>query len=548
VIQDELRTHLAEGLEALRRDGVIPDGLSVPVELSRPARPEHGDFATNLALVLAPRLKMAPRAVAELLIGALPEADWLAKVEMAGPGFINFFLTHAWLQDTIRAIATERERYGSSSEGEGVTVQVEFVSANPTGPLHVGAGRNAAYGDALARLLREAGFSVSTEYYINDAGRQIDLFAESLEARYLQALGREATVPEDGYQGPFLVDLGRELAEAQGDRLVGRTDEVRQWGLEAALGGIRATLERFGVTFDGWFSESTLHDSGKVAGAVRLLGEAGHTYEKDGATWFRATDFGVSRDRVLVRSNGSPTYLAADVAYLMDKASRGIDTAMYVWGADHQDQVASLQAAGQALGLPVVVEVLLYQLVSLFSGGKEVRMSKRTGEVITLDELIDDVGADAARFTFLLRSLDSDFAFDLDLAKAQSQENPVYYAQYAHARICSILRRGEEDGIVRQPVEEAPLAVLLHDSEQELARLLSEYPETIAVAARLRAPYRLTTYAHDVAAAFHAFYRDCRVIGEDAELTQARLWLAEVTRQVLANTLAVLGVSAPERM
>ncbi|MGH2718556.1 MAG: arginine--tRNA ligase [Actinomycetota bacterium] len=548
MIQDDLRRLLAAAIEELRRTGSIPDDVSATVELTRPARPEHGDFSTNLALTLAPKLRRPPRQVADLVIGALPEVDWLSKVEVAGPGFINLFLTHAWLQDTVRAIATKRERFGRLTLGEDVCVQVEFVSANPTGPLHVGAGRNAAYGDALASLLRVAGYEVSREYYINDTGRQIELFAQSLEARYLQALGREAAMPEDGYHGAYLVDLGRELAESRGAHLVGRSADIGEWGLDRVLGMIRSTLDRFGVRFDNWFSEATLHDAGKVKEGIERLTAAGYTYEKDGAVWFRSTDFGENRDRVLIRSNGSPTYLAADVAYLTDKVERGFDLAMYVWGADHQDQVASLQAAGQALGLPVTVEVLLYQLVSLFSGGQEIRMSKRTGEMITLDELIDDVGADAARFTFLLRSLDSDFAFDLDLVRAKSQENPVYYVQYAHARISSILRKADAEGIALCPVEEAPLAVLLHDTETGLARLLADYPEAITVAAKLRAPYRLTGYAHDVAAAFHAFYRDCRVIGEDPETTQARLWLSWAARQVLANTLAILGVSAPEQM
>lgn len=548
MIQEHLRDLLNETLQSLREDGFVPDDLTPAFDLTRPGRPEHGDFSTNLALALAPRLRMAPRSVAQRVIEALPPTEWVANVEVAGPGFINFFLTHAWLQDALRAIAAERERYGRLDLGKGTTVQVEYVSANPTGPLHVGSGRNAAYGDALARLLAVAGFQVSREYYINDTGRQMDLFGDSLVARYLQALGQDAPMPEEGYHGAYLVALGNELAAARGDQLVGRTDEILAWGLDRMLAGIRGTLERFGVTYDSWFSEHTLHASGKVVDAIRQLGHAGFTYESDGAIWFRSTELGDGRDRVLVRSNGTPTYLAADVAYLIDKADRGIDIAMYVWGADHQDQVPSLEAAADALGLPVGIEVLVYQLVSLLSGGREVRMSKRTGEVITLDELIDDVGADAARFTFLLRSLESDFAFDIDLVKAQSQENPVYYVQYAHARICSILRRATEEGVELRPVEEATLGALLHETELELARLLADYPESIAVAAKLRAPYRLTAYAHDVAAAFHAFYRDCRVIGEDAELTQARLWLASATRQVLANTLDVLGVSAPEQM
>jgi arginyl-tRNA synthetase len=551
LIEERLRSLLGEAIEELRRDGVIPNGVTAPAELQRPARPEHGDFSTNVALALSGELRTPPRALADRIVQALPDADWVAKVTVAGPGFINFFLTHAWLQDTVRDIARLRESYGrwdSPDEHEDGRVQVEFVSANPTGPLHVGAGRNAAYGDALASLLEAAGSSVDREYYINDAGRQIDLFGRSLEARYLQALGREAELPPDGYAGQYLVDLGAELAEARGEDLAGHPDDIRAWGVQRMLEGIKATLERFGVRFDTWFSEQVLHDTGKLNEALLRLQDAGLTYELDGAIWFRSTAFGDSRDRVLVRSDGRPTYLMSDTAYLIDKVDRGFDHAVYVWGADHHGAVASLEAVRRALQLPIVVEILLYQLVNLYSGGEVVRMSKRTGEIVTLDELIDEVGADAARFTFLLRSLDGALDFDLDLVKAKSQENPVYYVQYAYARICSILRTGAERGIALGPIEEAPLAELVHESEQALARMLSEYPETVQVAARLRAPHRLTTYTRELAALFHAFYRDCRVISDDPQLTQARLWLAEATRQVLANALAVLGVGAPERM
>ena len=548
MIQERLRTLLAEAVEGLRRDGAIPDEVSAPIELERPTRARHGDFSTNLALVLGGKLQVPPRAFAERVVQALPEADWIAKVTVAGPGFINFFLTHAWLQDTIRDVAALRERYGRSEEGEDVRVNVEFVSANPTGPLHVGSGRNAAYGGALAGLLEAAGFAVTREYYINDMGKQIETFARSLEARYLDALGRDSQFPADGYQGAYLVQLGRELAAARGDTLVGDVDEIRRWGLDRTMEGIRATLGRFGVRFDTWFAEHTLHESGKVAAALDLLRDKGLAYEQDGRLWFRTTTFGDSEDRVLVREDGRPTYRAADIAYIIDKAQRGFDTALYVWGADHHGAVAGLEAATRVLELPIVVEVLLYQLVKLYAGGEEVKMSKRTGEFVTLDELIDEVGADAARFTFLLRSLDTELQFDLDLVKAKSQENPVYYVQYAYARICSILRVAAEQSIALGPIDHAPLDELVHDSEQALARLLSEYPETIAVSARLRAPHRLTTYARELAGAFHAFYRDCRVITDDPEVTQARLWLSEATRQVLANTLGVLGVGAPERM
>ena len=549
MISEQLREVLGLAVEQLRREGLIAQDVVPSIELARPARAEHGNFSTNLALGLARTMKMPPRAVADHVVQALPRAPWLARVEVAGPGFINFFLTHACLQETITAIVTQRERYGQAEPAsEATSIQIEFVSANPTGPLHVGAGRNAVFGDVLARLLEAAGFSVSREYYINDAGRQIDLFAGSLEARYRQALGQDCALPEDGYRGEYLVKLGEELSAVRGDAPMAEPGEIRAWGLSRMLETIKATLDRLGVRFDSWFPESSLHESGRIAMGIDHLRKAGLVFEQEGATWFRSTQMGDSRDRVLVRSDGRPTYLASDVAYLIDKAERGFDRAIYVWGADHHGAVASLEAAGRALQLPIVVEVLLYQLVKLYAGGEEVRMSKRTGEFITLDELIDEVGADAARFTFLLRSLESDLDFNLDLVKARSQENPVYYVQYAYARICSILRHGLEQGIVLGPIGEAPLAELVHDSEEALVRLLGAYPEEVLVCAGLRGPHRLTAHARELAAAFHAFYRDCRVVSDDARLTQARLWLVEATRQVLANILAILGVAAPESM
>lgn len=547
MIQDHLRGLLEDALDMLKDDGSLPSNASPSITIERPARPEHGDFYTNLALELAGSMKMPPRAAADVIQSRLPSSDHVAKVEVAGPGFINFYLSRSWLYDTIVEIATRKKDYGRSKLGEGVRIQVEFGSANPTGPLHIGNARNIAYGDALASLLETTGFSVERENYLNDTGGQVERFARSLEARYLQALGRKAELPQDGYAGDYLVEMGKELASAEGMGLIDKPDEIRAWGLAKMIELQRLSLERFGVRHDNWVSQSSLEESGKVSAAIDRLREAGHIYEADGAVWFRASSFGPKEDRVMIRSDdkgGRPTYRAADTAYLLDKLDRGFDRLIYFWGADHHATATDLMAMARALGVEDHVEIILYQFVNPTGS----TMSKRSGDYVTLDELIDEVGVDAARFTLLSHSPDSIINFDFDLVKAQSQENPVYYVQYAHARISSILRYGQEQGIELLPIDQVELAELATESERELMRTLAEFPETVEVSAKLRAPYRLTYYARTVAEDFHAFYRDCRVISEDTQLTQARLWLGEATRQVLANTLRILGVSAPERM
>jgi arginyl-tRNA synthetase len=546
MIRDQLRSLVEEALEALRKESVLSDDLEVAVEITRPDRPEHGDFTTNVALELASRLKMPPRAAADAIIYRLPPSDSVAKVEVAGPGFINFHLARRWLYETVVEIATKKDAYGRSQIGEGVRVQVEFGSANPTGPIHVGTARNIAYGDALASVLEAAGYSVERENYLNDTGGQVERFTRSLEARYLQALGRDAEVPEDGYKGDYLIELGKELAKAEGMGFIDKPGEIRKWGLAKMVESQKRTLERFGVKHDNWFMESTLHESSKVQTAVDKLRAAGHIHESEGALWFRSVDFGAKQDQVIVRSDekgGHPTYFAGDAAYLLDKLERGFDHLIYFWGADHHGYASQMMALARALGVQDHVEIIIYQLVNFGQ-----RMSRRSGEFISLDELLDEVGVDAARFTFVSRSPDSSFDFDFDLVKSQSQENPVYYVQYAHTRPAALLRYARERGIDLVPVEEAPLQELAHESELDLIRKLGEFPEVVELAARLRAPYRLTHYARAVAEAFHYFYRHCRVIGEDPGLTQARLWLSEAARQVLANSLAILGVSAPERM
>jgi arginyl-tRNA synthetase len=551
VITEHLKELLRSGVEGLNAGNGAAPGPTGEIVLERAGKPEFGDFSTNLPLVMAGQMRMAPRKVAEELIAHLPPSDLVTKTEVAGPGFINFFLSERWLHDTIAEIATKQDEYGRSDTGKDTRVQIEFVSANPTGPLHVGSGRNAAYGDSLARVLDAAGYEVFREYYINDAGKQMERFAESLHARYLQALGKDAEVPEDGYQGDYLRELARDLAEEYTDELVGQVDLIRRLGTARMVDSHRRSLHRFRVDFDNWVSESALHEAGKVQRGIGRLKDAGHTYEKDGALWFRSSALGAARDQVLVRSDlkTSPTYLGSDVGYLIDKIERGFDEVIYVWGADHHGNVAGLEAVAKALGITQSVEIKLHQMVNFIApGGEAVRMSRRAGTIVTLDELLDEVGVDATRFTLLSRTVDATIDFDLELVKSESQENPVYYVQYQHARACSILKNAAKGGADLAPIDKTDLTRLAHNSESDLIRGLSEYPEVVEESARLRAPHRLTHYSQSLAALFSAFYRDCRVLTEDQELSRARLWLVECTRQVLANALGLLGVSAPESM
>jgi arginyl-tRNA synthetase len=532
-------------------------GLSeVPeeVEVVRPRQREHGDYATNVALALGASAKRNPREVAEILVRHLPPNDVVAKTEVAGPGFINLFLAHGWLYRVLGEAERLADAFGRSDAGAGESVQVEFVSANPLGPLHVGSGRNAALGDSLCRVLEAAGYRVDREYYVNDAGTQVDLFAASVEARYLQHFGREASIPEGGYEGAYLVDVAATIAEDLGDSLLEVSPEERrarlgEEGVRRMLASIEASLTRMGVRIDRWVHQSALLRDGLVDQAVTLLRERELAYEADGAIWFRSERFGDEKDRVLVRSNGEPTYFASDCAYLREKFARGYDRLVYVWGADHHGTVRRLQGAVQAMGYEIDrVEFILYQLVSLYRGGEPVRMSKRTGEIITLDEVVDEVGPDAARYTLLSRSPDTALDFDLEAVRRQTLDNPVYYVQYAHARIASVLRYAEEQGASLSPLEEVRPEELVHETELDLLRKIAELPEQIELAARLRAPYRMTRYAEELAAGFHRFYTECRVVTDDPSLTQARLHLSAATRQTIANVLALLGVSAPDSM
>jgi arginyl-tRNA synthetase len=553
VIEDQVVGVIAEGL-AVAAPGLGLDGdLPVP-ELTPVRQKEYGDFASNVALALAKRAGRPPRDVAQAIADALPPAPFIEKVEVAGPGFLNVFTTDEWLHDALRRIAAEGDAYGRAA-ASGRRVQVEFVSSNPTGPLTIGHARNAAIGDALARLLEHAGSDVEREYYFNDAGGQMDRFGASVEARYLQALGRDAEFPEDGYRGDYVTKIARGIADREGPGLADlpepeRLARLRDLGAAPILDDIKGTLERFGVRFDVYRSERDLAEAGEIDGAIRRLRDAGYIDDRDGAIWFRSTAFGDDKDRVVVRSNGTHTYFGADCAYVLDKFTRGFDHVIYVWGADHHGDVVRVRGAAEALGIdPAAVEMVIYQFVAFLRGGEPVKMSTRAGEFITLDQLIDEVGTDAARFTLLQYSNDSAMNFDIELVKRQSLDNPVYYVQYGHARIASILRTAEERGIVLGPIVEADLSLLVHDTETDLLRALAEVPGQLVSAAELRAPHRLTHAAQDLAARFHRFYTECRVVDVDApELTQARMWLAAGTKQVIANLLEILGVSAPERM
>jgi arginyl-tRNA synthetase len=539
VIRDELLAALHRALETAGYP--VPDG---GVDLAPPTQAGHGDFTTNVAMQLAKTVGAKPRDVAAKVVVAL-EAErppHLARVEVAGPGFVNLHLAPSWLHEVLRAVVAQGDRFGHGRALAGHRINLEFVSLNPTGPIHAGGGRWVAVGDALANLLAAQGAEVHREYYLNDTGNQLETFAASLYARY-----RGEEPPEDGYHGEYLV----EMAERMRDEVGGGAgvDDAREFGYRWAVEGVRHDLDEIGVHFDTWFSERTLHESGAVAAVLDDLRARGHVYEADGAVWLRSTTFGDQRDRVLVKSDGDTTYLLADLAYHRDKFERGWEHLIDIWGADHHGQVKSIQAGMEALGYPPgEPEVILGQLVKLERGGELVRLSRRAGTIITLADILDEVDPDVARLTFLLQSIDTTQTFDLDVVTAQSMENPVYYVQYAHARIASIGRKAAELRIARLPLLETNLGVLVHEREVELLRALAQYPDVLAEAAELRAPHRVTTWVRDFAKSFHGFYRDCRVIGEDDALTQARLWLAEACRIGLASALDILGVHAPDEM
>ena len=564
MIVKELRELIRQALAVAAAAGEIPPAEDVDFVLERPRHKAHGDWATNVAMALASKAGRSPREIADALARHLEEkarkvkageAPLLSTVEVAGPGFINFSLGRDRVLAELVRVAGEGEGYGRWDLGGGKRVLVEFVSANPVGPLHVGHGRWAALGDVLCNLLEAVGFDVDREFYLNDYGSQMEVFAASVEARYLELAGREVDFPAEGYHGVYIKDIARALLEEDGGRLVNvppgeRRLELGERAYRLALAHIRESLDAFGVHFDTWFSERELHRSGSVRGEIRKLLEDGSAYEKDGAVWMATSRYGDDKDRVLVRSNGTPTYFAADIAYHLDKLARGYQHLINIWGADHHGYVRRMQAALEAKGYPGVLEVILGQLVNLKRGGEPVRMSKRTGEMVTFDELVAEVGRDAARYLFLTRSQDTALDFDIQLAVEESMENPVYYVQYAHARICSILRYGLGRGVELSEGVPDPetLRLLGAEEEMDLALKLFEFEELVRDAALDRAPHRLTRYLEELAAAFHLFYNRHRVISDEGALTEARLFLVRCTLQVLRNGLSLLGVSAPESM
>jgi len=558
MIRDKLAAAVTKAIADAREAGEVNCAEIPEIALEPPKSREFGDFTTNIAMMMAREARMAPRRLAELVLARLSTADGLIeRAEVAGGGYINLYLKPEWLHDTLIRIADEGEAYGRSEAGRGTKVQVEYVSANPNGPIHIAHGRGGAVGDVIANMLEAVGCDVTRESYINDARTSLQMqnFGRSVNARYMQALGHDFPLPDDAYRGEYVMDIARKIVEKDGEAHLSLSEDERvrlftDLGEEMMLEEQKADLEKFGVKFDVWFSEQALHDTGKVQEAVERLKDRGYAYEKADALWLKSSEFGDDKDRTLVRSNGQPTYIAADAAYHADKLDRGFDRVIDVWGPDHHGYISRTKAAVAALGYDSdKIEIIIFQVVRLYSGGELVMMSKRAGDVVLLADLIEEVGRDAARFFFLMRSHDSGLDFDLELAKSQSNDNPVYYVQYAHARICSILRKAsEEEGIRISRASETDLSVLRHESEIELMKKLGEFPDLVQMAAEAREPHRLTRYAQDLAAVFHGFYTDCRVISEDAALTAARLVLVDSVRTVLANNLRLLGIGAPEKM
>jgi arginyl-tRNA synthetase len=554
-IVEQVQSRLKEEIRAavvkanLATEEQIPD-----VILEIPKEKAHGDYSTNMAMQLARVAKKAPKMIAEALIENFDRSKAsIEKIELAGPGFINFYMNNAYLTDLIPTVLEAGEKYGETAVGGNQKVQVEFVSANPTGDLHLGHARGAAVGDSLCNILAKAGYDVSREYYINDAGNQINNLALSVEARYFQALGQDKPMPEDGYHGADIIGIGKSLAEEFGDKYVNvdeqeRFEFFREYGLKYEMAKLQKDLEDFRVSFDVWYSETSLYKNGKIDEALKVLRERGYIYEEEGATWLRSTDFGDDKDRVLIKQDGSYTYLTPDIAYHKDKLDRGFEKLINIWGADHHGYIPRMKAAIQSLGYAAdALEVEIIQLVHLYKNGEKMKMSKRTGKAVTMRDLVDEVGLDATRYFFAMRSSDTHMDFDLDLAVSESNENPVYYAQYAHARICSILRSGEEQGI--KVDRNADFSLIGAEKEIELLKKLGEFPQAVGEAALKRVPHRVTNYIMELASTFHSFYNAEKVLDlEQLERTKARLALIKTVQITLRNALALIGVSAPEKM
>ncbi len=586
-MKEHVEELLIQALLHLTRSGVLPADCDVIPQLERTRSPEHGEFASNLAMVLAKRAGMPPLELAQAIIDNLPRSRQVDRAEIAGPGFINFYMNHIALAGVVNDILYHGDRYGHLPQNPEHEVTVEFVSANPTGPLHVGHGRGAAYGASLASILQAAGCTVQREYYVNDNGRQMDILAASVWLRYLELCGEHVRFPENGYRGDYIYAIAREIREEVGDRwrykgqdiiddlppaaadggdreiyidaIIKRASEMLghtgyrtffDASVDSILSDIQQDLTEFGVDFDEWFSEQKLEDTGAIEHVVECLQKNGHLYKKDGATWFRASALGDEKDRVIIRENGRTTYFASDIAYFLNKMQRGFERAIYIFGADHHGYIARLRAAAIGLGEdPDRLEIILVQFAVLFRNGKKIAMSTRSGQFITLRELREEVGNDAARFFYVMRSHEQHLDFDLDLAKSRSNENPVYYIQYAHARICSVFRTLEQmNESHNQAIGEAALKLLTEPNEIRLLRALSRYPEIIEAAARLRAPHLVAHYLQSLATEFHAYYNSQQFLVDDENIRNVRLNLILATRMVLANGLDLLGISAPESM
>ncbi|HHL40191.1 MAG TPA: arginine--tRNA ligase [Deltaproteobacteria bacterium] len=544
-----------EALRAAVEDGELKAADFPEIILEKPKREEFGDFATNVAMLLASSQRRPPREIAATLARRIAGAEGVERCEVAGPGFINIFLEKSFWAAVLAEIARRGRDFGRSAAGRGRRVQVEFVSANPTGPLHIGHGRGAAIGDSLANLLEAAGFDVTREYYLNDVGRQMNTLAESVRLRYLEMLGREIDFPDDHYRGDYIRDIARDVVAKHGDRFLDEPEErcrdfFRDFAKEAILEGIKKDLKDFGVCFDVWYSEASLHERGVVAETIGELRRRGHVYDKDGATWLATSALGDDKDRVLVKADGSLTYFASDIAYHREKLERGFDEIIDIWGADHHGYGPRMKALFRALGCDEGrLRIVFIQLVSLTRGGEPVAMSTRAGEFVTLRDVMDEVGSDACRFFFLMRKSDAHLEFDLDLAKSQAPENPVYYVQYCHARICSIGAFAAEKGFTA-PSQPSPrvLARLAEKDELRIIRHLSLFEEVVVRSAEEAEPHRMTFYLRELAGLFHSYYNHTRVVTDDDELTAARLLLCSAVRTVIANGLGLIGVSAPEKM
>lgn len=569
-IRESLESVLYQALKAAVEAGELPLNEIPQPSLERPREEGHGDWACTIAMRLAKAAHMNPRAIAQVIVDHLPENNLVESFEIAGPGFINLTLTNASFQAVVSEARQQGSDFGKSELSEPCKVNLEYVSANPTGPMHVGHGRWAALGDAIARVMRHAGYSVDEEFYINDQGNQMNVFGNSVVVRYQQLLGQDVEMPEACYGGAYIKDIAQAIIDADGDKWLDANEDerlvaFRERGYAMMLDSVKDTLSTFGNNFDTWFSERSLfvadeNGETKQQRAFDVMNEKGLLFEAEGATFFRSTDYGDDKDRVLVKANGDLTYFMSDVAYHYDKMQRGYDHLIDIWGADHHGYIQRCKAMMTAWGYPDALEVVLGQLVNLLRDGEPVRMSKRTGEMVTFQELIDEVGVDATRYLMLSKSADQAIDFDIEVAKKQDSSNPVYYVQYAHARICSILRKageargmnvesaGIEEIVAELGLDDIDLSPLAHESELALMRKMADFSDLVAGAARDRAPFRLTHYAQELAGLFHSFYGNCHVLGEEESVEKARLALVDSTRIVLALSLDLLGVSAPERM